>query len=198
MNWTNYSTSCIIATVMVIVFFLLAGCAPSLPFRAYNGPELSESEVAKISSASIRKDFGEILVLELDGKKIECPGLKQCRNNILVLTGQHEIRVGIRSTGGAYLTMLIADSLINEWDSTLRFNTEPGKSYTIFGELIKDPKGQKIGWLGRGKWVYWIEETQSGKVLSGRHPVESDTFVNENRSLKQHDYSMKHEKMYAD
>jgi hypothetical protein len=186
---------------MVVALFLLTGCATTLPppTRAYKGPELSESQVTKISSAPIRRDFGIIEVLELDGKQIECPGLWLCSNNILVLTGQHEIRVGIRSHAyGPGLQVLIADTIadniIKKWDSTLHCNAEAGKSYTIFGELIKDPEGQKIGWLGRGKWVYWIEESQSGKVVCGKHPIESETFVNENKSLKQHDYSIKREK----
>ncbi len=205
MKWTNDGMNRIVMTAMIVAVSLLAGCATPVPTRAYNGPELPESRVAKISAAGTteadhsglsRQAVGKIKIWALDGKPIEVPWWAGYPSEILVLPGQHEIGAGIKAEGptvGGVSEVLLkstVDSINSKWEIPLRFNAEAGRTYAVCGEIIKKPAGHKRSFMeSRGMWVYWVEDTKSGKVVCGTHPVESDTFAEE--GLKQHDYTQR-------
>jgi hypothetical protein len=206
MKRTNGGMRCLVFAATVVALSMLTGCATPL-IRTYTGPELPESQVAKISAAGTtdrgyeggglsRQAVGKIKIWSLDGKPIEVPWWAGYPSEILVLPGQHEIRAGVKSQGDSLLPTLLADNINKKWDVPLIFNVEAGKNYTVCGEIVRKPEGQKRGFLeSRGMWVYWIEETKSGKVMCGTHPVKSDTFADE--GLMQHDYTPRSEERGA-
>jgi hypothetical protein len=203
MRRMNGELNFMVLTAMVVGASLLVGCATvTVPTRAYTGAELPESQVAKISAAGTtetdqgglsRQAVGKIKIWALDGKPIEAPWWAGAPSEILVLPGRHVIRAGVKSTGpGGALEIMLVDNINKKWERPLEFNAEGGKAYTVCGEIIKKPEGHKLTFLeSRGMWVYWIEETKSGKVMCGTHPVKSDTFADE--GLMQHDYTPRSE-----
>ncbi len=160
MNWPG-------VFVMVLAASLLTGCATA-PTRLYSGPELPGDQVAKISTGErqFKVGFSRQLtergkILSVDGEKMK--GLRMTRE-IYVLPGQHEI---VAQADEADVPGVVfqawAESQVKKWNTPLIFNAEAGKSYIIRFDSFNTPESRFV-------YVYWVEETQTGKYVCGWRP----------------------------
>jgi hypothetical protein len=160
--------------MMVPVVSMLTGCATA-PTRVYSGPELPEAQVVKISAGEREIKVGWSNHITEMGKIVSVDGEKMkgfmITKAIYVLPGRHEIVAQVHgaSSGpslGALPSGIIAaatENKIKKWNTPLIFNAEAGKSYIIRFDSFNTPESRFV-------YVYWVEETQTGKYVCGWRP----------------------------
>jgi hypothetical protein len=164
MKKKNFGMTRLMAWMMVPVVSVLTGCATA-PTRLYSGPELPADQVAKISTGErqFKVGFSRQLtekgkILSVDGEKMK--GLMVTRE-IYVLPGQHEI---VAQADEADVPGVVfqawAEKQVKKWNTPLIFNAEAGKSYIIRFDSFNTPESRFV-------YVYWVEETQTGKYVCG-------------------------------
>lgn len=152
---------------------LIPGCATKAPMQAYEGPELSKSEVAQLyrattNGAALGFDLGpvslpllwpchkhETTVIKIDGKNSR-PG-----SDILVLAGQHTARVLYvrypRVILGSNASALCKPDYETS-NLSINFTAKSGHKYRIPAER-----------RGERNWI-WVEDVMSGQVIAGEKP----------------------------
>jgi len=184
MTKTRLETKSAAVGLMITAGCFLAGCATA-PTRLYTGPELPETQVAKICidqntpPPAFSKRTSDIAkILTVDG--VEMKGFTITRA-VEVLPGRHEILARIHGQGpdafgalGAGLAAAAMDNAVKKWDAPLKFTAEAGKTYMIRFEFVKGPDSPaKEEYFNRTKgmlWVYWVEEATAGKFICGWRP----------------------------
>ncbi len=173
MNKMNERTACRVVVAMGVAVSLLTGCATT-PTRVYTGPELPAAQVATISAEQreVKVAYTHITemgkIVSVDGEKMK--GL-MITKAITVLPGRHEIVAQVHGASagsalGALPAGIIAattENKIKRWNTPLIFNAEAGKSYMIRFDGVNDPEnpGKTL------KYVYWVEDAQTGKYVCG-------------------------------
>lgn len=163
---------CLVVAAMVVAMILLAGCATT-PTHVYVGPKQPDSQVAKITAGQreIKVAFRRLTeiskILSVDGEKMK--GLTLTRA-IYVLPGRHEIVAQVHaaapgpSLGALGDAFIVANSEkgIKKWNAPLVFDAEAGKHYIIQFDEVGTPRAPK--------YVYWVEDAQTGKYVCGWSP----------------------------
>ena len=175
----------VIAAVAVNV--LLAGCA-SFPMRAYEGPELSASQVATIfvddrtpPPKYSGRTSDKATIRLLDRRDLKESAFSGYPREIIVAPGRHEILARVAGSGnvalgalGSTLSANATENAVKKWDAPMTFDAGAGKSYRIRYEFVKGPDSpEKEEYFNRNKgklWVYWIEDAKTGQFVCGWKP----------------------------
>ena len=165
----NAGLTCLVAAAMAVALSLLTGCATT-PTKVYVGPNLPDSQVAKITAGQreIKIAFRRLIesskIISVDGQEMQ--GLTIPRA-VHVLPGRHEIVAQVHGSAAGPSLGALGDAMIaahsekglRNMQSTMIFNAEAGKEYVIRFDEIGTPKVPN--------YVYWIEEAHTGKYVCG-------------------------------
>lgn len=156
-------------------FILLSLMACATPYtKVYDGPELDKTEIAILSGwvkgkGLYDEPLGWVSIVKVDGN--ELGGMWEGRpTEVHLLPGKHVIDVRYESPmqGGILLIPLI-EMFRPHFEKTLELEVEQGHEYSV--RFYKFTNGSV--WMTKWKdVVYWIEDGQTGKVISGQVPSE--------------------------
>lgn len=133
---------------IALLLVSLSGCGT---MKAYEGPELPQSQVAILKGTEL---FAyHVKPMFIDGKPTYL-----MKNKVAVLPGRHVVTVDYfwqTGLGGATAT------------GSVVFAAEAGHEYQIKAKF-------KSG-LGGGKVQFWVEDIATGEVVGGQRPDDAET-----------------------
>ena len=167
--------ACFIITILFASMSLLTGCATT-PTQVYSGPKLPDTQVAKVTAGQreIKVAFRRLTeiskIISVDGQEMKGLGITRA---IYVLPGRHEIVAQAHGSAAGPSLGALGDAIIaahsenglRKMNTPMIINAEAGKEYVIRFDDIGTPKVPK--------YVYWVEEAQTGKYVGGWRNGES-------------------------
>jgi hypothetical protein len=164
---------------------MFTGCQRQVTTKVhmYEGPQLLDDQVAKLTCENREQTFWEVLftfypssihIKTVDGKDYEDFGEGTVIPlEVFVLPGPHTFGIkfsGPRSLQAGAIPALIAHSAYElkygPLGTELEFDTKAGHEYSIrFKEKMEQ-------WKGITSVAYWVEDVNTGEIVAGEKPPE--------------------------
>lgn len=175
MKRKKYEMICLNVASLFFAIYLLTGCTTT-PLQVYSGPKLPDTQVAKVTAGQreIKVAFRRLTeiskIISVDGQEMKGLGITRA---IYVLPGRHEIVAQAHGSAAGPSLGALGDAIIaahsenglRKMNTPMIINAEAGKEYVIRFDDIGTPKVPK--------YVYWVEEAQTGKYVGGWRNGES-------------------------